>query len=226
MPGGIISLPGAVILQSGAGTTQATVDPAFKALRVNQKPIEHGTRGHYRLLTGSNLVASQAANSWAFSLRWSDATRLMVVERMKVSVVQTAAATATLPNQLQAFIARSFTVSDSVGTAVTVAGNNQKQRTSFATSLVADCRITAVAAGLTAGTRTPDANPFLDTLYVNTITNINTISYSDEFSWAGTGHPIVLAQNEGIVVQSIGAYGVAGSAFFTVALDWAEVDAF
>jgi len=172
---------------------------------------------------------TQAANGTLFSFRWGDATRFCVLQKLRLEIMQTAAATATIMPSYQAFIARSFTASDSAGTAITITGNNMKKRTTMGTTLVTDIRKSAVAAGLTAGTRTLDAEPIIELATNSTITTPNAITYRKELEMdAGDGiHPYVFAQNEGFIVRGpTVVFGAAGTANLLVDLAWAEVAAY
>jgi hypothetical protein len=211
----------------GNGGTVAEVDGAtFRAIRTVPKPVEYGAFGHYRVVATVGLVVTQAANGALFSFRWGDATRLAVITKLRLSLMQTAAATATIMPSYNVFIARGFSASDSAGTAVTLTGNNMKKRTSMGTSLVTDIRFSALAAGLTAGTRTLDTNPVLTMPTQSAITTPNATLYTSELDiGVGDGnHPIVLATNEGIVVSGpTVVFGAAGTANLVVDLSWAEV---
>ena len=211
----------------GNGGTVAEVDGAtFRAIRTTPKPIDHGALGHYRVAVTIPLVVTQTANGSLFSLRWGDATRFAIITKLRLSLMQTSAATATIYPNFSAFIARSFTVSDSAGTAVTLTGNNMKKRTSMGTSLVTDIRYSAVAAGLTAGTRTLDAQPILILPTSQTITTPNPAFVTQDMD-VGVGdgnHPVVLATNEGLIVQGPNTtFGAAGTANLIVDVSWAEV---
>jgi len=213
----------------GNGGTVAEVETGFRAIRTVPRPVDHGALGHYRLATTVPLVVTQAANSTLFSFRWADATRFCVLQKFRLAVLQTAPQTATQGLRYQAFFARSFTASDSVGTQITTTGSNMKKRTSHGTSLVTDIRKSAVAAGLTAGTRTLDSDPFVELAHVHTITNINSaVSEKQLDTDAGDGvHPFVLSQNEGIIVRGpTTVFGAAGTADLLVEMAWAEVAAY
>lgn len=202
------------------------------ALRVGARPLEYGLRGHYEFSTTIDLVASQAANGTLFSFRWTDANNLCVITNLSLDCHQTASATATIYPDYQAFIARSFTVADSAGTAITLGGNQFKRRTNMGATLVQDIRKSAVAAGLTVGTRTLDLQPILelDTAQIITVGSATVppgqILYQVELRNridAGE-HPHVLAANEGLIVRGPTVlFGLAGTAQLTVRLHWAEL---
>jgi hypothetical protein len=174
-------------------------------------------------------VATQAANGTLFSFRWGDATRFCVLNKVKISCLQTTAATATIMPSFQVLIARGFSVSDSAGTAMTLTTNNGKKRTSMGTTLLTDARFATVAAGLTAGTRTLDAAPVLELATQQAITTPNATLYTSELDiGAGDGnHPFVFAQNEGFIVRGpTVVFGAAGTANLMVEVSWAEVAAY
>lgn len=219
----------AIQIQGNGGVVSEVDGTTFRALRTTPKPIEFGAFGHYRVAATVPLVVTQAANGALFSFRWADATRLAVITKLRLSCMQTAAATATIMPSFNVFVARGFSASDSAGTAVTLTGNNMKKRTSMGTSLVTDIRYSAVAAGLTAGTRTLDAQPILTMPTQQVITTPNPTLYIQDLD-VGVGdgnHPIILAQNEGLIVSGPSViFGAAGTANLVVDLSWAEVSSY
>lgn len=215
------------VIEGGVSAALVGVDAeAAKPMHITAKPVPYGALGHYRFARNIPLLVTQAANGTLLSFRWGDATRLAVIGKIKLSVMQTAAATATIMPRFEVFIARGFTVSDSVGTVLTLSGNSFKKRTSMGTSLVTDIRHSAVAAGLTVGTRTLDADPILSLSTNQTITTPNSYLYTSELDIgaADGNHPIILAQNEGIIVRGpTTVFGAAGTADLVVEISWAEV---
>ncbi len=210
----------------GNGAVVAEVDgTTFRALRVNNRPLDYGSFGMYRFSTAIPLVVTQAANGTLLSFRWGDATRFCVPMFFRLQALQTAAATATIFPVFQIFIARTFTASDSAGTAMTLTTNSFKKRTTMGTTLVTDIRASAVAAGLTVGTRTLDANPILEVVTQQTITTPNANLYRNELDLTnGADMPYVFAQNEGFIVRGPSTvFGAAGTATLIVDVAWAEV---
>jgi hypothetical protein len=208
----------------------AEVDGAtFRALRVTPRPTDHGALGHYRLATTVPLVVTQAANGTLFSWRWGDATRFALLQKLRLSLIQTAAATATIWPSYQVFIARAFTASDTAGTAITLTGNAMKKSTNMGTTLITDIRKSAVAAGLTAGTRTLDPDPIMEMGTNSTITTTNPTLYEKELEMdmAHGIHPYRFAQNEGFIVRGpTTVFGAAGTANLFVDVSWLETTAF
>lgn len=219
----------AIQIQGNGGVVGEVDGALFRALRMTARPIDVGSLGHYRISKTIPLLVTQAANGTLFSFRWTDATRLAVLTKMRLTCLQTAAATATIMPSFQAFAARGFTVSDSIGTAIVTSGNNLKKKTAMGTSLVGDVRFATVAAGLTAGTRTLDADPFLELPTQQTITTPNQVMYEKELD-VGMGdgnYPYVFATNEGFIIRGpTVVFGAAGTANLVVDISWAEVAAF
>jgi len=222
----------------GNGGQIAEVDGSgFRALRVSARPVENEALGAYQLaMTSGTLAAALAASGQVFSMRWGDATRLMVLFYLSLKFQQlTPRTAATLTDfGFDAFVARSFSASASGGTAATLTGNAMKTRTAQGTTLLTDARISSTAA-LTAGTQTLDANAFAASIGIPQRVNPaaateEVISQSPELVWfpnIGNGeHPIVLAQNEGIVIRNRTVWPAAGTGIVTVNARWAEVLAY
>lgn len=187
--------------------------------------------GQFQLSQTVALVTTQAANGTLFSLRWTDTSKFFVLLRLAMTAMQTANHTANLLNErFQAFVARGFTAADSIGTAITLTGNNAKVMTACDTSVVADARFSTVAAGLTVGTRVLDANPFaeLHAAFIQTTSaTIYQPSYKEEWKpdLDKGKAPIILSANEGIIIRGpTTVFGAAGTADLGIDLSWAEVD--
>jgi hypothetical protein len=200
--------------------------------------------GCYMVNGRTGTYAALAAGSPLYSFRWTSSTALAVIMRVKVSVTTVTAATVAGQAERELIVARSFSVSDTGGTAVTLTGNNQKMRTSMATSLVGDMRF---GQPLTAGTRTLDSAPiasavaWLPLLFTgvdigcggaaNTTTanscmgGIGMIELLNATN--GQDYPLVLAQNEGFIVR-IGKDAQPTTAVQQtyVNVSWCEVNAF
>jgi hypothetical protein len=143
------------------------------------------------------------------------------------------AASAAALLSLRAMIARSWTVAGSGGTRATMTGNNQKLRTSFATSEVNDIGISTTS-NLSLGTKSLDAQDIVGVNY-SALTGAITVATQGtlvpktnllgEFV-GGLAFPVVLANQEGFVIRT-GAANPAGMTWhFTVDVAWSEVDTF
>lgn len=191
----------------GFGGVVADVGGAtFRALKVQSMPLDYGSLGIYRFSHLSGTMAAglaAAANIWSF--RWGDATRLCVFQKLVMDgLVGSATAFTAGFGSVRAFFARSFTASDSAGSALTLTGNNGKLRTSMGTTLVTDLRASATAA-VTAGTRTLDTQPVAQhSISFGTAANVTyvlpaTPLFNEDINGS---MPLVFAQNEGLVVQA------------------------
>jgi hypothetical protein len=155
-------------------------------------------------------------------MRWASTTHSALIQSIKLSLIQTAAATATIMPSFEVFVARSFSVADSIGTALTLTGNSFKKRASNSTTLFTDIRKATVAAGLTAGTRTLDASPILQMPTNLTVTTPNISVYKAEKSFLAS--PIILAANEGLLVRGPTiVFGAADTADLVVEIEWCEI---
>jgi len=215
-------------VQGNGGTVAEVGGTTFRALIVNAKPLDYGALGIYvKSLTTGTMAAGLAAASTVYSWRWGDATRLGVVQYHELDGFGGSATAFTAGFALiKMFAARSFTASDTGGTAGTLTGNNSKLRTSMGTTLLTDVRISSTAA-LGAGTRTLDTDGMAQYAFtIGTATSIQYITNVPLFGFESQGNemPFVCAQNEGFIDQAtVPATGTWQAGFTT---RWGEVTAF
>lgn len=222
----------AIQIQGNGGVVAEVDGSTFRALRVTGRPIDYGALGFYRIgMVSGTMAAALAANAELFQFRWSDATRFAVPYNCYFSAGANAAATAAGLVAVRMALARSWTVAGSGGTRATMTGNNQKLRASMGSSLVNDIGIAATA-GLTAGTKTIDAQD-ISALATGVGTGAITVAVAlPLFNSAlidvnsTVDHPPVLAQNEGFVIRSGPAMPASMTWHFAVQCSWAEVAAF
>jgi hypothetical protein len=172
------------------------------------------------------MAAGLAANSEILQFRWSDATRLCVVTSVIFDGLSgSATAFAAGFGKIDMMVARSWTADGSGGTAATITGNNQKQRTSMGSTLLGASRIASTAA-LTAGTKTLDAQAVGQySAAFGTATSTQWVPTFDLFHIDPGGEsPLVLAQNEGFVVRA--TVPATGTWQFGVTVCWTEVTAY
>lgn len=182
--------------------------------------------GRYTLSVPIGLVATQAANGYLMSLRWTDAKAVMGIERIKLIHMQAGAHTAALADiRYSVKVLRGYTAVDSAGVALTPFGNIQKHRTSMPASLMSDFRISVAAAGITAGTRTVDTNALMQIQTSYAAANPSPAPVQDEeVSFLSVmGEPLLLFQNEGLTLQGPSTiFGAAGAANIIFEMTWAE----
>ncbi len=207
---------------------------AGSAAHMQMKAIDAGALGHYAVSVQTGAIgAGAAANSEIFQLRWSDASRFCVVTKILLTGVRATTAFAAGAIDFKATVARSWTVSGTGGTALTLTGEQAQLRTSFGTSLMGDMRV-ATTAALGAGTKT------LDTQDIGIITTHSSAGWNSATPIIGQiyqpmielwkpdtdrgEHPLVLAQNEGVVVRAtVPATGVWNA---SVTVQWTETTAY
>lgn len=214
------------VIQTLSTTDLATVEPTVKTLRAIIKPDE--MVGSYQLSAATGAITTLAAGGTIFSFRWAPGTgQFCVIKRVSIGFNATTGFTAGQAMGFGMTVARSFTASDTVGTALTpILGNNQKNRTTQMTSMVTDARISA-AVVLTAGTRTLDAQALGATqFYAPTTTTGTLLPTTNLVSYNLDDYPLVLQNNEGFVITNqilMGAGGV-GTAYINV--EWFEANSF
>ena len=137
------------IIQSGSAVgTALLVDPAFGAARISVRPVD--VLGWNSVGAVSGALTGLAAGAAVFSFRNLSGNPVLV-RRLGVGFVTTTAFTAAQMMSFGLIVARSFTTSDTGGTAIALTGSNAKHRTTLATPTSLDCRISTTAA-LGAGT--------------------------------------------------------------------------
>lgn len=197
----------------------ATVDSSFKALRVAPLPITPAAA--YRAGVRSGSATAVAANGAVFSLR-NTANVPIVIKRVGVGFITTTAFTAAQEVAFGLYVARSWSTADSGGTAVTLTGNTNKKRTTLNNPTGLEVRIASTAA-LTAGTRT------LDTYALSTVGAWSGaagagVGPAIDNLWDMTSedYPIVIGQNEGIVINNLVLMGAAGVGVISVNVGFDE----
>lgn len=211
------------LIQSGVDSTLLTVDPTFKAARVVIKPDE--LTGAYQLSVPTGAITTIAAGAPIFSFRWAPGTgALCVVKRISVGFVCTTGFGVAQTMGFGVFAARSFSGSDSGQTAIVLTGNNNKYRTSLGTTGVTDARVAGTAA-ITVGTRTLDANPLGLTYFW--VPGVGTsLAQTDLISYDANDYPIVLANNEGLVINNSILMGATGVGNAIINIEWFETNAY
>jgi hypothetical protein len=208
----------AIITDGATATKLLAVDQTHKALRTSQRPPE--IAGSYRLLLAGTTPSLPAAAATLAALRWGDATKLCLVRALSVRLLVTVASGGGIP-ELAVSVARAFTASDTGGTAMVMTGHAAKKRSSYPQTqfgVNGDVRV-GNGAVLTAGTRTLDPAPLLAVLApaaVGASEYAETLTFPDD--------PLVLAQNEGLVVQNVTALVTTGTYRFQVAVEWQEIN--
>lgn len=217
----------------GNGGVVAEVDSNTRALRSTLRPPDAGALGHYKLGVTSGIIpAALAASSEIFQFRWSDATRICLINRVRISaIVSTTFFAAGVPVQIDMVKSTAWSAAGTGGTAVTLAAT-VKKRTSMGSSVIpaGDIRI-ATTAALGAGTKTLEANSLGNILAPGPITaslNGLIIPPGTELwrsDMAAGEHPLALVSSEGFSIRSV-AVPATGTWQASVEVDWTEVTAY
>lgn len=181
-----------------------------------------GTLGLYTVgVSTGNITATLAANAPLFALRWSSSTRFFILESLRVAVTVSAVITTSVATSLELIAARSYSVADTGGTALTLTGDNNTFKSAFDTSLVADARI-ATTGTLTAGTRTLDSQALASIPFVTGAAIGVALEPTTLFDRLAL-FPLVLDTNEGFVIRNGAAGPATGTFVVHVNLKWQEV---
>jgi hypothetical protein len=212
------------IIESTGGTAMA-VDPGFGAARMTVRPPETTSWVSIGAQTGAMTAVSVGTTGLIFAFR-NLATNPVMIRRIGLGFVTTTAFTTA---QMMAFglsFARSWTVSDSGGTAIGLTGNNGKHRSSMGILTSVDARI-ATTTALTNGTKVLDGNTLAQiggwsggqgTMIAPALGNL--------FGHDSEDYPLVLAQNEGFNIQNLITMGAGGAGVAFVNIELAEAVAF
>jgi hypothetical protein len=217
----------AIQIQGNGGTVADVDGTNYRAMRATLRPIDYGALGSYRMsLLSGTMAAGLAGNSEVFQFRWSDATRLCIVTSVMWDGLSGSATAFTAGfGKVDLLVARSWTADGSGGSAATLSGNNQKQRTSMGATLLGAARISSTAA-LTAGTKTLDTQAIGQySAAIGTGTSVQWMPQFDLFhADPGGESPLILSQNEGFVIRA--TVPGTGTWQFGTTVCWTELAAY
>lgn len=225
----------AIQLQGAGGSVVEAGAFAAVPIHTIAKPDPYGTLGHYQFcgMTGA-IAAAMAANGELLQMRWVDATRFCVIKKVTLTGMRATTAFAAGAIDLKVTKATGWTVDGGGGSPVTVTGQELRLRSSMGLTLFSSGFRIATTGALTGGTKTLNTNDFgciathssagvgAATPIIGSIYLPMTEIYEQD--QADGEHPIVLAQNEGIVVRAT----VPGTGVWNLGMTvkWSEVAAF
>lgn len=202
------------------------ITPPGPAAAANSIPMTIGPALLGSYCMGANtgtMAAGLAANSPIYSFRYGGAN-LAIIRKIEVEADDITTAFVAGAAKLDLIAARSFSASDTGGTAATLTGNNGKMRTSFVTTAISDLRISSTAT-LAAGTRTLDAQPLASVEFaVPTSIDAGLLPTTPLIRTNVGESPLVLANNEGFVIQA--TVPGTGTWVLSARTCWDEVTAF
>lgn len=211
------------------GTTVATVDATRKALRVSLYPQEVGVQGAYACALQGGNTAGALTDGEIYQFRWTDSTRLAVVERVDLlGVVVTTAFGANAVGYIDMVVARSWTVDGSGGQVAVLTGDFNNLQVGHAASLLNVFR-GSTGAALGAGTKTLDGGASVGFQGINGVAfgiptaavGATLVGSTCLFGAQAVDTPLVLSTNEGFVVRA--TWPATGVVTHALAVQWREV---
>jgi hypothetical protein len=189
-------------------------------------PVDYGPGGSFQRTSKSGvMVANTAASSPIYSFHWPSVTSLALIRRIKLAAWSVDVGFTAGLATFDIITARAFTAQLTGGTMVSLIGNSGKLRTSMGSSQ-ADV-VYASTAPMTGGTYTPDPTPGTTETWAtevgsNPYTLITPGSMPVKLFEKLQGEmPLLLAQNEGFLVES--SVPPTGTWSFTLAVEWDEI---
>lgn len=185
--------------------------------------------GEYALAVQSGAVTVLVAGGALLSLRNPDATKKISIRYINASFVCTTAFTAAQAMGLDAAIARSFSVVDTGGTAIdltTVVDTNKRRQGQATSAITANCARVASTTAIVAGTRVLDTNAlFSQQGFIGAVgaTLSLTLLDSRDDGVSTSRAPIILAQNEGLVLRNTVLMGATGVGTWVFQVEWDEI---
>lgn len=234
----------------GANNVGLAVDPTFLAGRIALRPLDYASQGrllgHYAVAQRSGeLAATIGALGHLASLRWpAGLNAYLVLMRLRAGWSVSAAVTAAVEMNLRAILARGFTVDfTTASTPINMAAipKTNAMRNTMNSSLLGTVgpRISTTAV-MSGQTLTADAASFAIHVWPG-ITSIAQTAAAATLNMAlGTAgvmatlyeytalgqHPIVLGDNEGVLVQPVTAGPATGTFAIYTQWEWAEVEVY
>jgi len=216
------------IIQSGASSTVLqTVDATMLAARTSERPPE--ILGAYGLALTSGALTTVTAGGTVFSFRWAPptSTQLCMIRRVEVGFSTVTAFGTAQSLQYSMQVARNWSASDTGGTAAAFTQTNTgKMRTTMPTSAFAGGGqiMIATTAANTAGTRTLDTQAMM--FVQGQSTAIGTVlTAAPIFQHQVGDYPLILANNEGFIINNVTTMGATGVINLTVNVEWMELAA-
>jgi len=211
---------------------KAQIDPTHRAIRVSVRPPEVGVFASVSIaLVSGVMAAGLAAGSPIYAFRWTASGILAIIRRVRLTAGTDATAFAQGSTIFDLIRATGFTVQDTGGAVISIAGKSGVRGTrmnpgqiQIAASATGNIAI-ANTATLTAGTRTLDNNPMAALVGSVGAVPANFPVAQPGLLWDESDPrkaSLELAQNEGFIVRA--TVPATGTWKFGVELDYDEVD--
>lgn len=186
-------------------------------------PVDYGVGGcFHRTVKSGTMSAGLASGAPILAFRNVSSTLNALVRRVRFAAWSLGTGFAAGIASVEMYVARSFSAMDTGGSAVDLTSPQAKLAASMAAP-AAQMRYGSTGT-LTAGTRTLETAP-IDAVNAAAPTSANAVIFGSSpvnlFNRAQGEHPLLLANNEGFVLQAtVPATGTWG---WTAAIEWDEV---
>lgn len=186
-------------------------------------PIEHSSGGAFQSTIKSNtMAAGLVSNAPIMSFRFVSASLIALIRHFEFSMWTVAGGTfAAGLGTFEAYVARLYSSEDTAGLLAALSGNVGKLRTSHQTTN-SHFRVSDTTT-LTAGSRTLDAHPFKSFIVDIPATAPPHLLFNNQRMFEERDHPLVLANQEGIILQA--SVPATGTWAFNATVVWDEVEA-
>lgn len=178
-----------------------------------------------RVVTQSGALVSLSSNAPIWSIQNTATDRALWIRGVWAQFVATVAPTTAQQINLGAYIARSFSVADSGGTTVAFAAGTTKLRSNYSDPSGISIRYSNATGAITAGTRTLDANAvgMVGAWVPNPIVGGAVIPMQALVDTDSPEPSIILGPNEGLVINSVNAFGAALAGVATITAEIIQV---
>jgi hypothetical protein len=200
---------------------------------VSARSPDFGANGAYRLCEETGLITGIAAGTASaghiFALRYAHATKLMLVTMFRARWVTVSGFTAAQEVGLQLFRTTAYTVAHSGGTSITTTGEELRKRATHGNANNITANISTTGA-LTNGTHTIGTHKLAAGSFAELAAGAAVPKGFFEIGFKmgdpGWEYPLVLSQNQGLILRNSILMGAGGTARVAVEMEWLEVDSY
>lgn len=196
-------------------------DPTFKTVRSTVYPEE--CLGWYSISGQTGAMSTVSVNGTLFSLK-NTGPNILIVHRMWIAAIITTGFTTAQILQYRLLRANQFTGSDSGGTLLTVVGQNKYRSSNLNIQSPPDIRLSSTTV-LTSGTKTVESTVMAQASFVG---QTSPTTYSPQYLIQHDygDYPVILAMNEGLVLQNSILYGAGGAVQIVVNMEYSEHESY
>jgi hypothetical protein len=199
----------------------ADVDKTMQALRVTLRPMQ--AYGYYRTAFSTGVLAALAAGAELAQFRWTDASYIMLISLIRLRYTQIATSVSAAEVGVDVLPATGYTAQPASGFTATGNATTWLKRNTFPQSKLLSFQY-ANTAGLSVGTRSAGAYAYLaGYTYAPASTLSQPLEIAADMSNSSLSYPLVLGQNEGIIIRNLVAFPASATFRLSVEMAWTEV---